>query len=96
MVDQQNTLVTPANNILEGITRKTVLELAKGTYSVQERDILVDELHIAREAFLTSTTKSIMPITEIDGRQIGDGGPGPVTSRLAELMHQLPHDFKLP
>ena len=94
MVDQHNRIITPTNNILEGITRKALLHVARDSYEVQERDILVDELLIAREAFLTSTTKLIMPITEIDGNPVGDGLPGTVTMHLAELLGQLPDDFE--
>ena len=94
MVDQQNKLVTPANSILKGITRRAVLHLARKYYTVEERDIFTEELLIAKEAFLTSTTKFIMPITEIDGRKLGDGEPGPVTRQLSQLLLQLPQDFE--
>ena len=94
MVDQQNNLVTPANSILKGITRRAVLHLARKHYKVEERDIFTDELLIAKEAFLTSTTKFIMPITEIDGRKLGDGEPGSITRHLSQLLLQLPQDFK--
>ena len=96
MVDHQNNLVTPVSNILRGITRRAVLHLAKDHFNVQERDILIEELQSAKEAFLTSTTKFIMPITEIDGLRVGDGHPGPVTRQLTGLLHQLSQEFEFP
>jgi branched-subunit amino acid aminotransferase/4-amino-4-deoxychorismate lyase len=94
MVDQDNRLITPANNILKGITRKALLQVASEYCEVEERDIFTDELLIAREVFLTSSTKLIMPVTEIDGHPVGKGTPGPVTRRLAEMLDQLPADFE--
>ncbi len=96
MLDQYHKLITPARNILEGITRKTVLHVAREHHTVEERDIRVDELVGAKEAFLTSSTKLIMPITEIDGQLVGDGKPGPITSRLSQLIQQLPQNFEFP
>ena len=96
MVDQQHQLATPANNVLAGITRKTLLHLAKEHYSPTLRDITLSELKLAKEVFLTSTTKGIVPVCEIDGFPIGDGIPGVVTQHLAQLLGDLAVDFSLP
>ena len=53
--------------------------------AVEERPFTVSELKAAREAFLTSTSSHVLPVTSVDGAQIGDGRPGPVTMRLREL-----------
>ncbi|HEY8341914.1 MAG TPA: D-amino-acid transaminase, partial [Calditerricola sp.] len=74
----------PANHlILDGITRRFVLELAaKEGISTAEAPFTREELLSADEAFFTSTTQEIVPIVEVDGRPIGAGVPGPVTRRL--------------
>jgi len=70
--------------ILSGVTRSLVLDLArKAGIGVQERDILLDELQAADEALLTGTTVEVLPLVRLDGRPIGGGVPGPVTTRLA-------------
>jgi len=96
MVDQQHQLVTPVKNVLLGITKKTVLYLAKEHYSPTLRDITVSELKQAKEVFLTSTTKGIVPVCEIDGHPVGDGVPGVVTKHLAQLLGDLAVDFSMP
>ncbi|HUC82493.1 MAG TPA: aminotransferase class IV, partial [Flavisolibacter sp.] len=66
LVTEEGRLVTPSKNILQGITRKKLLEMAGDFYPVEERDITLDELKTAREAFITSTTKQILPVRQID------------------------------
>lgn len=69
--------------ILGGVTRAVVLELARAHgLAVAERAFAGAELDRAREAFLTSTTSLVLPVTRIDGRAVGDGRPGPVTRTL--------------
>jgi branched-chain amino acid aminotransferase len=76
--------------ILDGITRAKVIELARGAgVTVVERRIQPDELRGADEAFLTSATRGVLPITTIDGRPVGAGVPGPVTRRLMALYDGL-------
>ena len=74
---------TPLTSVLEGITRDTVMVLARerGIPVVEER-FTRDELYIADEAFLTGTAAEITPIREVDGHRIGNGARGPVTERL--------------
>ena len=71
-------VITPAENILKGITRKVVLELI----DVEERVILESELKDADEVFITSSFKDIVPINKIDDYEIGDREPGSVTQKL--------------
>ncbi len=80
-------LVTPAQGILRGITRGKVLELARDKFRVEERDVTLEELRTAREAFITSTTKHILPVTRVDGMEIG--GPGEVSGWLSRELYAL-------
>ena len=88
IVDDQGRIVTRQldNNILGGITRATVLKLAReNSIEIVERAFTVEEALAAPEAFLTSTTSFIKGIVGIDGTTVGDGKPGPVTRRLRAL-----------
>jgi D-alanine transaminase len=80
----------PASNyILPSITRATALELCREhEIPHAERPIFEHELTRADELFLAGTTMEIMPIVEVDGRQIGTGKPGPVAARLLELFRE--------
>ncbi len=89
IVTQEGNIITPANNILKGITRKNVLKLAIKKYKVEERDITIEEIFKAKEAFLTSTTKRVLPIVRIDQQQIGRGVPGTVTLELLQDLIKL-------
>jgi D-alanine transaminase/branched-chain amino acid aminotransferase len=75
-------LRTPARNILAGVTRKHVLALAGELVPVEACDVPLASLAHAREMFMTSTTKGVLPVTRVDGRPIGDGRPGPLTRAL--------------
>lgn len=79
----------PANHlILDGITRRFVLDLAaREGISTVEAPFTREELLSADEAFFTSTMQEIVPIVEVDGRPIGAGVPGPVTRRLQQAFH---------
>ncbi|MFZ5815016.1 MAG: D-amino-acid transaminase [Bacillota bacterium] len=78
------------NYILGGITREVTLELARQLgYPVREEGIPVEELSRCTEMWVTSTTSEVMPIVEIDGRQVGDGRPGPVARALLEAFMKL-------
>ncbi|MHA6250015.1 aminotransferase class IV [Pontibacter sp. CAU 1760] len=88
-VRQDGTLVTPAEHVLKGITRKNVLRLARQRYKVLEGPVTLEDLRDAQEAFLTSTTKQILPLVAIDGHRIGNGKPGPTTMDLWRQLEQL-------
>lgn len=66
LVTSDERIITPANNVLAGITRKKLLQLAGKHFAVEERDITMKELANAKEAFLTSTTKQILPVAQVD------------------------------
>jgi branched-chain amino acid aminotransferase len=86
-------LVTPAvaENILIGITRDTVMQLAKNELGLEviERPLERTELYMAQEAFFTGTAAHLSPIGEIDRRPVGDGNIGPVTAKLQALYHEV-------
>ncbi|TCP54514.1 D-alanine transaminase [Tumebacillus sp. BK434] len=78
-------LITPPANrfILHGITRATLLDIAKELgVPVEEKEFGPDLLLAADEAFLTSTSMEVMPVVKIDGRQIGSGQPGEIARKL--------------
>jgi D-alanine transaminase len=77
------------NQILPGITRAFVLELARELgYHVEERAVQLEELARATESFFTGTTTEIRPVVRIDGRPVGDGAVGPVARRLYDAFRE--------
>ena len=75
-----------SNDILHGITRAAVLRFAKeAQMEVEERNFTLEEAKDADEAFITSATMFVNGVVEIDGAQIGDGTPGPVSARLRDI-----------
>jgi branched-chain amino acid aminotransferase len=74
----------PADDILEGITRNAVIDMARRELGIQTQERAIDrtELYDADEVFLTGTGVQISPVTRIEGRDIGNGKPGPVTMEL--------------
>lgn len=71
---------------LEGITRATIIDFARDLgLQVKERRITRDEVYVAEEAFFTGTAAEVLPIRELDGRQIGEGKRGPITEKLQSM-----------
>jgi branched-chain amino acid aminotransferase len=80
----------PEVGILDGITRSKVIELCRGnTVPFAERRISPDELRGADEAFITSATRGVLPVTTVDEKPVGAGVPGPVTRKLLGLYDAL-------
>jgi branched-chain amino acid aminotransferase len=80
----------PEAGILDGITRAKVIGLCReGGIPLVERRISPDELRGADEAFITSATRSVLPVTTIDEKPVGGGAPGPVTRKLIGLYNAL-------
>jgi branched-chain amino acid aminotransferase len=86
-------LITPTitENILEGITRRTVIDLARQELGVAtiERPIDRTEIYMSEELFMTGTAAQIVAITQVDHREIGTGKMGPIAIRLKELYQQV-------
>jgi branched-subunit amino acid aminotransferase/4-amino-4-deoxychorismate lyase len=77
-------------HILPGVVRDRVISLAIGAkIRVDERPLRETELFQLDEAFITSTTQSVMPVAEIDGRMIGNSRRGEITARLQQLFDEL-------
>ena len=88
IVSGEGELITrrPDHAILDGITRRTLLDMAQGDgITFKERAFSVEEAMAAKEAFLTSSSTFIKPVIRIDGRDIGDGKTGPLTRKLIGL-----------
>src|SRR6266540_1973808 len=81
---------TPLTSILEGITRNSIMQLARerGLTVVEER-FTRDELYIADEVFMTGTAAELTPIREVDNRTVGTGKPGPVTRDLQTAFFDI-------
>ncbi len=90
IVNKEGVLQTSVSNILEGVTRKKILEIAAIHELPVEATILtLDDVFNAEEAFIASTTKHVLPVWQIDGRQIGNGTTGKVTAQLSESLIRL-------
>jgi branched-chain amino acid aminotransferase len=90
---RDGTVITPpvTDNILEGITRKTAMELAKNEIGlpVVERPIDRTEIYICDELFMTGSAAQIVAITKVDYRPVGKGEMGPVAGQLRELFSEI-------
>lgn len=82
-------IITPVTDVLPGITRAAVIEAVSGEFEVVQRSLRVQDVLDADEAFLTSTTKEVMPMVWLDEISIADGKPGPVTARVMALFKEL-------
>jgi branched-chain amino acid aminotransferase len=96
---EHGTISTPDRGVLEGITRKTIIELAaEHGMQPEARPIPAGELGQADEVFLSSTAGGVIPVTTVDGEAVGNGEPGPVTRQLRDAYWDLHDDprFSLP
>jgi branched-chain amino acid aminotransferase len=91
IVDQSGAVLTPpVNRVLLGVTRATVLELARASgFETREAAITPDELQAASEVFLTGTTAGVWPVVVVDGEAIGSGEIGPVAKALQERFESV-------
>ena len=77
------------NDILPGITRSVVIDVVKAEgLAFEERPFTVAEAYVAREAFVTSASQLVLPVTRIDGRPVGNGAPGLIASALRREYHR--------
>ena len=85
-------LLTPSLDagVLDGVTRRAVLELARGAGIVtRELSLVKHDVYVADECFLTGTAAEVIPVVKVDSRRIGDGSPGPVTRELIKGFRAL-------
>ncbi len=81
---------TPLTSILEGITRDSVMKIARNAgIKVTEERFTRDELYISDEAFFTGTAAEVTPIREVDGRTIGKGKPGEITKQIQTIFFDI-------
>lgn len=85
---RNNTLITPAEGILPGITRNVVLELAKGLYDLEIRDIDKSEVATVDEMFITASNKEIVPVIAVNDLVIGNGQPGVRTLNIMRIFRE--------
>ncbi len=90
---RNGTIFTPdLTSALEGITRDTIFTLAAELgYTIKEKRITRDEVYTADEAFFTGSAAEVTPIRELDNRQIGNGGRGPITEKLQTMYFDQVH-----
>ncbi|PIU49505.1 MAG: branched-chain amino acid aminotransferase, partial [Desulfobacterales bacterium CG07_land_8_20_14_0_80_52_14] len=81
-------LVTPKSDMLPGVTRSVVLELVKGHFDVELRDVDISEIQTMEEVFITASNKEIVPVIQIDQVRIGDGKPGNTTRKVMHLFNE--------
>ncbi|MFO3797213.1 MAG: branched-chain amino acid transaminase [Anaerolineales bacterium] len=90
---REGVLITPpvTDNILEGITRRSIIELARQELglTVIERSIDRTEVYICDEFFMTGTAAQVVAVTRVDHRPIGRGEMGPITARLREMFEEI-------
>ncbi len=94
VVHDRLVITPPANErILNGITRQFVLKLAREEgIPIEEAPVSYQELLRSTEVFLTGTSIQVLPVVTVDGHQVGNGRPGPVTSALAQAYQRLLQD----
>ncbi|MGH8777957.1 aminotransferase class IV [Paraburkholderia sp.] len=86
-------LITPGSGVLEGITRKTTIEIATGMgLNLQQRDLPIGELMQAQEIFVTSTAGGVMPVGWINGKSVSVGTADSVTSRIRDRYWEMHTD----
>ena len=88
-------LTTPVRGVLEGITRRTVIEMGQMlNIPVETRNVSAEQIRQADEVFITSTAGGIMPVTKVDNRLLGDGKPGLITLQLHRQYWSLHQDSR--
>lgn len=90
MVSQDNTIVTPARNMLKGITRKNIIAVAEAHHlKLEQRDISLAEMKKAKEVFITSSTKRIIPVSRLDEQNFSLDGSNSLTAQIFDHLLAL-------
>jgi branched-chain amino acid aminotransferase len=92
---KENKLITPKLGILPGITRSVLVDLVKGRFDLDVRDIEKEELSSMEEVFISASNKEIVPIVQVDDIVIGDGLPGPRTQKVMQLFRDYTNAYGL-
>ncbi len=92
MVRRGKLITPPLDNVLEGLTRNSILTLARDEgLVVIEQMITRDQLYIADEVFITGTAAELVPVRMVDYRKVGDSRPGPITRTLSQVYYDNVH-----
>lgn len=90
MVSQDNTIVTPAKNMLKGITRKNIITVAQANgLKIEQRDISLSEMKKAKEVFISSSTKRIIPVSGLDEQKFSLEGPNSLSAQIFDYLLAL-------
>lgn len=88
-IDKEGKLITPDAGMLNGVTRKQIISIAKEhQFPIVERRVTLSELPEMAGSFLTATTKGVLPVVKIDNQVIGDGRVHPLCARLRDLFQE--------
>ncbi len=87
LVTKDNEIVTPESDVLWGVNRRKILSFEE--FDAKATSVKLSDIETAKEAFITSTTKIVLPVFAINGKQIGNGKPGELTTKLFEKLYAL-------
>ncbi len=93
IINKQNVLITPSKNVLHGITRMKTLDVAAGILPIEIRNMNLQEVLDAKETFMCSSTKGILPVVQLDDYVINDGKVGHFTKVLIEKIEDLQREY---
>jgi branched-chain amino acid aminotransferase len=88
-------LVTPRQDVLSGVTRSVITELAKGLFEIEARDVRMSELDEMEEAFITASNKEVMPVVRVDDRPVGNGRVGEHVRKMMKAFRDYTEDYGL-
>jgi D-alanine transaminase/branched-chain amino acid aminotransferase len=86
-------IVVPVSDVLESVTMKRALTLARGFTAIERRAVTLEEFANARELFLTSATRGVMPVTRVDERPVADGAVGAITTQLMRALEAHTREY---
>ncbi len=87
-------LITSNKNILEGITSKVLMKIAKKDFKIEQRSVKVDELFSADEAFISGTNKEVLPVVRLGNKKVGNGKVGEKTKLLMNIWEKYTTNYK--
>lgn len=94
LIQDGKVITAPDEVVLAGTTRALILKILKeNNIPLEKRSPSLDEIPSSQEAFISGSVKAIMPVVQIGTQTVGDGIPGPLTSRISELYRQNVHNW---
>lgn len=89
IVNNEDEVLTSKDQVLHGVVRKQLLRMSDSGLKIYEKEITLEDIIHCKEAFITSSTKNVLPVTKIDGKAIGGGTAGEITRQLALKFREL-------